>query len=177
MRAPNIPITSLAPPEEVRKAGKTSLGLKQDVTGCTNSDAIPQPRARGEGAAACKRGVPKKSVSSAFWEEAGVITDFLISQEPSSPLFCVCVIRSGRQRRCVVSPRVSRRGARSFKGRNGAWGGGGMGRLQSPGTNTFLLLVPNFFWGSVEISSLFHWGCLNKTLQSLLVRPQIGFSF
>lgn len=123
MRAPNIPITSLTPPEEVRKAGKTSLGLKQDVTACTNSDAIPQPRAQGEGAAACKRGVPKKSVSSAFWEEAGVITDFLISQEPSSPLFCVRVIRSGRQRRCVVSPRVSRRGARSFKGQNGAWEG------------------------------------------------------
>lgn len=105
--------------------------------------------------------------------------NYRLSDFPGALLasFCVRVIRSGRQRRCVVSPRVSRRGARSFKGQNGAWGGGGMGLLQSPETNTFLLFLPNFFWGSVEISSLFHRGCLNKTLKSLLVRPQIGFSF
>lgn len=52
-----------------------------------------------------------------------------------------------------------------------------MSWLESPAANLFLLL-PDFFWRTMEISSLFLQGCLlflNITLRSLLVKPQIGF--
>lgn len=52
-----------------------------------------------------------------------------------------------------------------------------MSWLESIGTNLFLLL-PNFFLGAMEISSLFPQGCLlllNTKLKSFLVKPQIGF--
>lgn len=53
-----------------------------------------------------------------------------------------------------------------------------MSWLESPATNLFLLL-PDFFLGAMEISSLFPQGCLlllNTTVKSLLVE-QFRFLF
>lgn len=62
-KTPNIPVTALA---QRTPTGKISLDLNKDVAACMNSNLVLQPCAVGEGAAACKHVVPKKSVRLAF---------------------------------------------------------------------------------------------------------------